>query len=299
MYYRLNIQSRSNTDNIQLVLLTFDKHIKEFSQETIFGMLVNDLRDMEDNGLVLENNTKIIPFVSCIAGDNLGSHYIAGLTENFSTSKYFCRYCEIDRTTFQENPLARGAKRTIAEYDKNVTDHQENEDLISSKGVRQNSVFNKLKYFHTVWGLPPCLAHDISEGVGAFDLAFILNRFIANDMFTAAYLNHRLEQLFKLVPGTSYSSYTYKAKRLSGNGTQNMYFILFLPQAIFEKIKDKEDDTWQMLLSLNKILQLVLSNKISIDETAYLQYLIEKYIELRKNIIFTKSTTKTPLSTAL
>lgn len=147
------------------------------------------------------------------------------MTENFSSAKFFCRYCEIDRDTFIENPLARGIKRTVTENVNNISIYQETEDLIRSKGIKTDSVFNELKYFHTVWGLPPCLAHDISEGIGAFDLSFILNYYISNCDFTAAYLNISLAKLFKLLPSTSYSSYTFKSKRLSGNGTQNMYFI--------------------------------------------------------------------------
>lgn len=288
MYYRLNILNRSNIDNIQIVLLTYDKYLKIFSQEQVFGVLVNDLKDLEENGLIFENNVQLLPFVSCMAGDNLGSHYIAGMTENFSSAKFFCRYCEISRDTFEENPLARGVRRTITENDKNIIVYQETNDLILSKGMKNYSVFNKLKYFNTVWGLPPCLAHDISEGIGAYDISFILNHYISNGDFTAAYLNNSLEKLFKLLPSTSYSSYTFKSKRLSGNGTQNMYFILFLPLAISEKIEDKENDVWQMLLTLNKIMQLVLSNNISIDETDYLQYLIEKYIDLRKQLFTQK-----------
>lgn len=288
MYYRLNILSRSNIDNIQLVLLTYDKYLKIFSQEQIFGMLVSDLMDLEKNGIVFENN-KIIPFVSCMAGDNLGSHYIAGMTENFSSAKYFCRYCEVDRDTFDNNPLAKGPKRTIEEYEKNIAAFEEHSCLIKSKGVKNNSVFNKLQYFHTIWGLPPCLAHDICEGIGAFDIPFILNHFISQGLFTDNYLNKQLDELFKLLPSTSYSAFKFKAKKLSGNGTQNMYFILLLPLAIFEKMEQHYyGDYWQMLLTLNQIIQLVLSNKISQDETAYLQFLIENYLQFRKTLFSAK-----------
>lgn len=285
MYYRLNILSRSNIDNIQLVMLTYDKYLKMFTQEQIFGMLVNDLMDLEKNGILFENTIKIIPFVSCMAGDNLGSHYIAGMTENFSSAKFFCRYCEINRDTFEDNPLAKGNKRTIDEYERNISSFQEHQDLNKSKGVKKNSVFNQLEHFHTIWGLPPCLAHDICEGIGAFDIPFILNYFISLELFTENYLNKQLADLFKLLPSTSFSSYKFKSKKLSGNGTQNMYFILLLPLAIFEKMtKHFYGDYWQMMVTLNKIIQLVLSNKISQDETAYLQFLIETYLTLRKKL---------------
>lgn len=60
MYYRLNILNRSNIDNIQLILLTYVKYLKIFSQEKVFGMLVNDLKALEENGLMFKNNVQMV-----------------------------------------------------------------------------------------------------------------------------------------------------------------------------------------------------------------------------------------------
>lgn len=82
-------------------------------------MLINDLKDLEQNGLILRNATediKVVPFVSCIAGDNLGSQYLGGFTEKFSKSKYLCRYCEVERSDFEENPLSKGIKRNLIDH---------------------------------------------------------------------------------------------------------------------------------------------------------------------------------------
>lgn len=44
--------------------------------------------------------------VDCaISGDNLGSHGVGGFVENFSVSHYFCRYCDIKRSSFESSPL--------------------------------------------------------------------------------------------------------------------------------------------------------------------------------------------------
>lgn len=58
--------------------------------------------------------------VCAIAGDNLGSHGIGGFVENFSTSSFFCRFCEIDRPTFVADPLAKGPSRTVHSYKGNI-----------------------------------------------------------------------------------------------------------------------------------------------------------------------------------
>lgn len=285
MYYRLDVQERSKIDPIQLVLLTYDKYLKMFTQDQIFGTLINDLKNLEKNGINIKtdlDNINILPFISCICGDNLGSHYLGGYTENFSTSIYFCRYCEVDRPSFRENPCVKGICRTYDEHLKNVGEYELSKNFEDSKGVRNDSVFNNLKYFNTVIpGLPPCAAHDLFEGVVQVDLPLIIKYLIGKDLFTAAYLNNKMKELFSLIRTTAYCPFSFKSKKLKGNSTQNMYFLLFLPMAIHDKITDFNDEAWLMLKLLVKISQLVLSNKITIDETGYIDTMTEEYLFLR------------------
>lgn len=47
------------------------------------------------------------------------------------------------------------------------------------KGIYCDSIFNTLKYVHVCQpGLPPCIGHDLFEGVVAYDLAIYLRCFI-------------------------------------------------------------------------------------------------------------------------
>lgn len=96
-------------------------------------------------------------------------HSIGGFTENFSGSKYFCRYCKITRTEFENNdPDVCGPQCTPEVYDSaiNVIASGDGED---DRGIKVNSVFNALKSF-----LPLCLGHDIFEGVLSYDVALYL-----------------------------------------------------------------------------------------------------------------------------
>lgn len=78
-------------------------------------------------------------------------------------------------------------------YNENVVEFEISMDLALSKGMRCNSIFNTLKFFNVVLpGLPPCSAHDIFEGVGAYEVPLILNYFIKKGLFTAAYLNFKI-----------------------------------------------------------------------------------------------------------
>lgn len=284
MYFRLNIQNRSHIDPIQLVLLILDKDIKKFSQETIFRKLIYDLKILETTGVHiagLERN--ILATVVCITGDNLGSHYLGGFSENFSKTKCFCRYCEINKDDFNKNVLLKGECRSIEKYNENVIVFENTLDLTLSKGVKFQSVFNELNYFHVVMpGLPPCSAHDIFEGVGAYDVPLVLNYLIQKGLFTVAYLNNKMSKYLKEINITPVS-YKYKSKKLSGSGIQNMSFILMLPLALLEKMDGQSDNKWLMITLLCQIINMVMANKITIDQTAYLDSIVEEYLELRAN----------------
>lgn len=52
-------------------------------------------------------------------------------------------------------------------------------------GVKQDSPFNKLGHFHVCQpGLPPCLGHDLFQGVVSYDLALFVNRLVEEKHFT-------------------------------------------------------------------------------------------------------------------
>ncbi|KAK3517984.1 hypothetical protein QTP70_029095, partial [Hemibagrus guttatus] len=70
--------------------------------------------------------------------------------------------CEISREEFDVDPLIQGNKRTVQSY----SDHVQASDgqSSSSGGVKFDSLFNTLTYFHVCQpGLPPCLGHDLFE----------------------------------------------------------------------------------------------------------------------------------------
>lgn len=126
---------------------------------------MRDLKDLEEAGVELDSGQEVLGSLLAIAGDDLGSHMIGGFTENFSTSKYFCWYCDIDRHTFQNVPPKLGlptpskVMRTLSE---SCLCYLEVSDVL---GIKFDSVFNSLKHCHVCDpGLPPCLRHDLFEG---------------------------------------------------------------------------------------------------------------------------------------
>lgn len=285
---------RSNTDHMSLVLLCGENDLKQFGSAKVFSEMLVDLKDLEENGITVSGET-VKGAVYCIAGDNLGSHTIGGFTENFSTSEYFCRYCEITRREFQsDDPNVCGPQRTPERYDSAVGDLQA-EDRRHSKGIKVNSVFNALKSFHVCQpGLPPCLGHDIFEGVLSYDVALYFKYFIKKKKWlTYSLLNRRIKQ-FKYKGSdalTKPCTVNFESSKLSGQAIQNWNLLRLLPVLIGDKVQNPEDDVWQLTLQLKDIVDLICAQKNSLSQVAYLDIIIQEYLESRK-CLFPESTLK-------
>lgn len=187
-------QYRSLVDPVQLVLLCRDEDFKQFGQQKDFSSLVADLKYLEDSGFQSVDGTILKAGLIVICGDNLGSHCIGGFSENFSTNKDFCLYCLIDRDTFRQQSLNLGLKRTNRNYAHSV-DQLTTTDQCMVDGIKFNSVLNSLNDFHVCGGLPPCLGHDLFEGIVANDLAVYIKHLVTVEKhFTYNELNRAITQ---------------------------------------------------------------------------------------------------------
>ncbi|XP_055021248.1 uncharacterized protein LOC129412157 [Boleophthalmus pectinirostris] len=269
-----------------------ENDFKTFGHSKVFSELVSDLKDLEETGILTSRGT-VRGTLYCIAGDNLGSHCIGGFSENFSSSQYFCRYCLVTRDEFQsDNPNVCGPLRTTDKYN-DAIERLQNED--AAEGVKFNSIFNSLHHFHVCQpGLPPCLGHDIFEGILAYDVALYLKYFIKKKKwFTYSTLNRRIYQFKYCLSDASSKPCQVKplAKKLSGQAIQNWNFLRLLPVIIGDKVKDTTDDVWQLTLQLKDVVDMVCAQKISVSQVAFLDVLIQEYLESRK-ALFPSTTLK-------
>lgn len=139
--------NRSAIDNMQLVLLCKEQDFRYFGMDKVFEPLIRDLKALEESGVEINNGQAVRGRLCAISGDNLGSHSIGGFVENFSVSHYFCRYCDVKRSQFEGSPLVRGNSRTPESFLKHVQELGKG-DLISECGVKSDSPFNQLAFFH-------------------------------------------------------------------------------------------------------------------------------------------------------
>ncbi|KAJ1519244.1 hypothetical protein ONE63_011263 [Megalurothrips usitatus] len=160
---------------------------------------------------------------------------------------------------------------------------------VSFRAVKyRRSPFNSgITRFHvSTPAMPPCIAHDLFEGILKNVLPRIMKYFILeNEWFDLPTLNRRI-RAFKckgsdaLDPPKPYKS----LDSLSGNAVQNWNHLRLLPFIIGDLIEDPDDEVWQVLLNLKEIVEYTTAPKISMVQVAYLKHLIRSFIDSLKRL---------------
>lgn len=253
----------------------------------VFEPLMTDLKVLEERGIMISDGSVVRATLVAISGDNLGSHSIGGFLENFSRADHFCRYCEIDRDTFVNEPHLSGTTRTAQLYQSHLDDLKTS-DTNSVCGIKSDSPFNQLAHFHVCQpGLPPCLGHDLFEGIVSYDLALFIGHLVKEKHFTYLQLN-RCKNQFKYQGNDGIdkpADLSPGSERLSGHAAQNWCLLRLVPLLVGDRIKHPYDnEVWQLILQLREIVELVCAPAITAGQVAYLKVIIEEYIYDRKKL---------------
>lgn len=272
---------RSKLDNIQLVALCYDRDIKNFGFQEILKPIISDIKDLEINGIQTCMNINIKGTLLAMVGDNLGSHQIGGFLQNFNTNNFFCRYCYAkDFSTANYNTILKLRNKNSYSVDAITA-----EALGAAfNGIKCNSKLNDLSYYHVSNpGLPPCLAHDLYEGVVQSDFMLIINKLVKDKVFTYDIINLKIKEL-KLVNGDNVSfPLIKKYDKLNGTASQNMQLLNSFPFIVLDLVKTP-NEYWNMLLILRKICNLCLALQLSVGQISLLRELLFEYIEYRTRL---------------
>ncbi|XP_034238081.1 uncharacterized protein LOC117643344 [Thrips palmi] len=271
---------RTHVDNIFLIALLKEK---DMDHKKVFGKIVEELKDLETNGIFVPGYGQIKAGLAFIAGDNLGSHSLGGFYESFSRTRYFCRFCYVDRPTFHS-----AGGHYVAFPLRTKETHQRclrGQRLETKKGVKFDSVFNELPYFHVCDpGLPSCCAHDLAEGVGAWDMGLFIHYFVSEEWFDY----EKLTELRKRFPFSTKDKrdepidFLEEYARVKGGAMQIFNTIRLFPLIIKDHIKDPNDKVWKCFLLLSEICDIILAPAINKKCLGYLEELILLYLDLRK-----------------
>lgn len=71
--------------------------------------------------------------------------------------------------------------------------------------------------------------------------------------------------------------------KIGGQAAENWCFLRLLPIIIGDRIKDTQDQVWQVVIMLKEVVELVCSPKISAAQVSFLQVHVQEYLETRKH----------------
>lgn len=219
-----------------------------------------------------------------VAADNLAAHSLGGFQESFNVDK-FCRFCLCICEEIQTCDVRSGMfiLRTPELYNEALNVLKENE-LLSVDGVKQEGPLNRLSGFHACQGFPPDFLHDVLEGIVPRDLSLCLADFISKKYFTLDELNCEIECFpFKFSDKTNrpqkIPATFQRNKTLGGNGHENWSLVRFLPLIIRHRVPEG-DPTWELVLELKDLVELLSTPYFTPDSLCYLQAKISDHRQL-------------------
>ncbi|XP_060064737.1 uncharacterized protein LOC132545086 [Ylistrum balloti] len=282
-------EKRSELNPIQLCVLCTNKDLREFGFESVLQALINDLKQLETVGTAIPGlESNLLGSLAYISADNLGSHQIGGFVECFNYSvKNMCRFCLANTEDTQTDyDSTHFESRNVENYNHHVhqMDVNSGSKCTSVCGVKRDSPFNSLQYFHVTRGLPPDCMHDILEGCARYEVPLVLQSLekdcivkstdILSSLQTWKYGMH--DSTTKPTTPTCISSFTQSASQ--------MWTLLRLMPLIIGKFIPEESKVWEVLLLLKDITKLTFSPKMSPAMCAYLKALIIDHHKLFKEV---------------
>nr|XP_018908747.1 PREDICTED: uncharacterized protein LOC109038217 [Bemisia tabaci] len=165
---------RSRLDHIFPVLITKASNRKFFGNALTFKPVIDELDELLKKGITVKisgNEEKISLRLPLLLGDNLGLNTICGFTENFSTSKHYCRICRASNLQMRKMVVENSfVLRTEENYEADVLKRN-----MKTTGIKERCAWNKIDGFNIVNNGSIDVTHDLLEqGVVKYVLVFIL-----------------------------------------------------------------------------------------------------------------------------
>lgn len=134
---------------------------------------MDDINDLNKNGIVIDNNVNIFVILLCLSHDNLSANLMVGMCGSFSTN-FCCRFCKadlkiIEQATKDDEKLIR--KDFYLELDLfDPNEKSQKTYLQDTCGLKSKSSLYQVNDFSISTGSAVDILHDIYEGVVIFAL---------------------------------------------------------------------------------------------------------------------------------
>ncbi|KAJ8017774.1 hypothetical protein HOLleu_44589 [Holothuria leucospilota] len=301
MYFNIgNIHPkyRSKLHVIQLIWLCKSSLIQKYGLSKISEQLIEHLQTLEMQGIKVYKDGEEYLFqgtVSMILADNLASHQLGGFMESFRATR-ICRFCMCTYEELKSDKLKTlHTTRTEEVYNRHLALIQKDHTLASVYGLKCDSAFNKLQYFHVTRGLPPDPMHDLLEGAVPKVWGEVLTNFVHRKMISLDQFNLTLAQF--QYKGTDKakkpSPLTWKSGQVCVKQTASqMQCLMKIGLLILGDSIPPNDDYWRVLLYLADVCDLAFSPRHNQESIVLIHGVVkdflELYLELFKNGLIPK-----------
>lgn len=176
--------------------------------------------------------------------------------------------------------------RTQNEYENDLMIMDETN--VPYRGIKKHSIFNELHHFSLFDnGLPPCYGHDLFLGCFSYDIILIFNRLVQKRLIGEKYLQSRMNYLLKKLNLNSKIKLNLKKKCVTSKAVDFWHLIMILPLLVMKKERVYDDESFELLMLMKQITDLVAAPIISHRQIAMLSLSINHYLQLRTQLFVT------------
>lgn len=275
----------SRLQNIFLVCLCNANDLKTKTTDfnNILELIVNDVKQLEDVGVLVEGFGYLRGTIVYLTADNLGHNLALAMAGN--SSSHFCRICELPRETCRTAVTEDVTKyRNLENYQKCLDSIENAEgklDLRETCGIVRYCKLNDLSHFNIFKNFSVDIMHDLNEGVVPLILKHLFQFCFDQKII-------KLQKLKDMISFYSYPKLFRKSKpsmlnmashSLGQTAAQLKCLLLNLPLVLHEyRDCNQLKEAWKCVELLIRIFQIVHSSKMSNNLISELQILIHDFL---------------------
>lgn len=279
-------QYKSKLDNILLVALCHsdDLKTKYTDYNDIWRVVVKDISQLED-GIYVGDGLTIRGTLVHLSADNLGANTALGFVENFTRTKFYCRFCECDNLECKSlHKEISSKKRTKQRYADHLVTIAKSEKVVfrETYGIKRYCELNSLQYYHMLDAMAPDIMHDLNEGIIPHLLKALFKYCISENIVGEDELKSRIH----------FHDYGFKNRKncpslvsmdkgnLNQNATQSLCLLQHIPFILHTfREHQKLKDVWVCVESLLHITQISYSTTINEEDVNELENHIQVHLE--------------------
>ena len=263
-----------------------------------WGYLMNDLKNLIEDGLVLHNGERWKVILLFISGDQLEFAYRLGMNAHFG-GQYFDRLSFMTKKDRLEARNYGTLRRVQLEKERTKTETEEDfrkvvEEGRASRGVERVPELRRLPMFHPYefGSTAPCVGHDFFSGTCTYDVPLAIKELVARGLTTVEEVTEWINAFKDKLTGQERTDFIMfcdlkpgKAMKLRSSMAQNRTFcrlitLILLPLA--QRKQDfHEDPTWQFMRSMTVLGAMYSSFSWTEKQVQDYNREYERYINLR------------------